>query len=218
MARSKSSQRAVAHEDKLKQRRDARHPDRHGHDSDDVDLLSPAGTEVASPSQGARTPTGNTSLGTSPKRQSKKSALPRDESVVEDNSTALASKRARSAADGQASAPSASCLSDSAKLDRILQLAEHHTVRLDTQSVALEDLQRRVAALELVPKPPLPAAAPSTSSLPTPPPQCSAMRNPSSLPTPPPQWPPLRTTSSLPTSPAPQGSVMPPRPPMGSRS
>eukprot|EP00971_Amphidinium_carterae_P340661 6479113-Amphidinium_carterae.1 len=161
MARSKSSsQRAVAHEDKLKQRREAKHSDRSGHDSGDVDLLSPAGTEVASPSQGTRTPPATGPLGTSPKRQSKKTALPRDESVVDDQSSALASKRARSDADGPDSTRSSVPLSDSAKLDRILQLAEHHTLRLDSQGVALEDLQRRVAALELVPKAPLQAAAP----------------------------------------------------------
>eukprot|EP00971_Amphidinium_carterae_P326430 6457209-Amphidinium_carterae.2 len=189
MARSKCSQRAVAHEDKLKQRRDARHADRHGHDSDDVDLLSPAGTELASPSQGARTPTGTTPLGTSPKRQSKKSALPRDESVVKDKSIALASKRARS----------------------VLMVKLVLPVLRVCLTVPSSTDWPNITQCAWILKSPLLAAAPSTSSLPTPPPQCSALRTPSSLPTPPPQWP--RTTSSLPTPPAPQGSAMPPRPP-----
>eukprot|EP00971_Amphidinium_carterae_P149639 2966745-Amphidinium_carterae.3 len=128
----------------------------------------------------------------------------------------LASKRARS--DLGTPRATAVGLSDSAKLDRILLLAEQHTLRLDTQGAALEDLQRRVVALELQPRVAPVAGTPTTSSLPTPPPPCpplrstlslislqsstpqSSMRSPSSLPTPPPQW-----------------SSMPPRPPAGSK-
>eukprot|EP00971_Amphidinium_carterae_P252710 5017379-Amphidinium_carterae.1 len=87
-------------------------------------------------------------------------------SVVKDKSHAPASKRALSDPGGQDGVCSTACLSDSAKLDRILMLAEHHTLHLDSQGVSLEDLQRLVAAFELLPKTPLLAAAPSTSSLP----------------------------------------------------
>eukprot|EP00971_Amphidinium_carterae_P244796 4860303-Amphidinium_carterae.3 len=191
-ARSKSSsQRAVAHEEKLKQKRDAK-LDRHPQGLSDVDVPSPTGTEVASPSVlGTTTP-----LGTSPKRQPKKAATPRDD--VADQSPGLASKRARADSVGANGSGSAGCLSDSAKLDRLLLLAEHNSERLDKQGSAMEDLQRRVAALELHQKVPSTTVAQRTSTLP-------------SVPTLPPSL-------SLPTPPPPWTSSMPPRPAAGSKT
>eukprot|EP00971_Amphidinium_carterae_P276653 5490215-Amphidinium_carterae.1 len=65
-------------------------------------------------------------MGTSPKRLPKKAATPRDDNCVDDPAE-LASKRARSDVDGPSGSVNTSSLSDSAKIDRILQLAEHHS-------------------------------------------------------------------------------------------